>query len=340
MVGRCEPGAYPAGLASWLRKYAPAADAAILLTGAMENHLRVVSTVTRGRPSWTPCAGAMRRARDPHVFQRLVLPRGVAPCAVSLLPPRGAGPGTCRFLRKPLRGAAGCGIQWHPAAEGGPPCYYQAYVEGTSLSAVYAAWGEDAARCLGVTRQLIGDPHFGAGAFRYCGNIGPQAVTVAQAHAFTALGKTLAAACGLQGIFGIDVVIDHTGTIRPVEINPRYPAGVEVLERAGLHPVLATGAAGGGDTMMAQTPPGSGVQGRVAGKAIVYARHDAITPDLYACCDSAEVADVPDVGTLLRRGAPVCTVLAAAVDDPACEATLCAMAKQVHDALAVRSVRL
>lgn len=340
MVGRCEPGAYPAGLASWLRKYAPAADAAILLTGAMENHLRVVSTVTRGRPSWTPCAGAMRRARDPHVFQRLVLPRGVAPCAVSLLPPRDAGPGTCRFLRKPLRGAAGCGIQWHPAAEGGPPCYYQAYVEGTSLSAVYAAWGEDAARCLGVTRQLIGDPRFGAGAFRYCGNIGPQAVTVAQAHAFTALGKTLAAACGLQGIFGIDVVIDHTGTIRPVEINPRYPAGVEVLERAGLHPVLATGAAGGGDTMMAQTPPGSGVQGRVAGKAIVYARHDAITPDLYACCDSAEVADVPDVGTLLRRGAPVCTVLAAAVDDPACEATLCVMAKQVHDALAARSVRL
>jgi len=118
---------------------------------------------------------------------------------------------------------------------------------------------------IGVTRQLLGAN--GAGLLvAYRGSVGPisDALPPAATARMLAIGAELVRAFGLAGPFGVDVVL--VGYVPyPVEINPRYTASMEVLERAGRplafhsllveeshfpsrtsHPPGATGSAGAG----------------------------------------------------------------------------------------------
>ena len=90
----------------------------------------------------------------------------------------------------------------------------------------------------GVTRQLIGDAAFGASGHRWCGNLlGNAAGRRCLPHqdeviaSATAAAQALTRAFGLRGINGIDF-ISRNGEAVVIEVNPRWTAAVELVERA------------------------------------------------------------------------------------------------------------
>ena len=112
-----------------------------------------------------------------------------------------------------------------------------------------------------------------------------------------------------------------TSTTRfwPIEVNPRYTASVEILER-GLG-VAALGwhvAACRDRRIPAEVPKAQGWHG----KAIVYAPCDLqVGEEFIASLEHSnanlkwpEVADLPAPGTVIRWGQPVVTVFAEALD--------------------------
>jgi predicted ATP-grasp superfamily ATP-dependent carboligase len=226
------------------------------------------------------------------------------------------------WLRKPLRSAGGADIaSWDERASASDRSnrgyYFQRYAEGVSCSAVFVAAGGEA-RLVGVTRQLIGAPWTGASGYKYCGSVGPMAIS-AQVHGqFAALGSHLAREFQLEGLFGVDAVFNGA-TVWPIEINPRYPASAEVLEGAlGVNVISQHVAA----CLEARLPPMAlqptpGSIAKICGKAILFASRRMRAPALmgdFAREQSErawpELADLPAVGTLMEPGSPVLTVLA------------------------------
>jgi predicted ATP-grasp superfamily ATP-dependent carboligase len=118
-----------------------------------------------------------------------------------------------------------------------------------------------------------------------------------------------------------------------VEVNPRYSASVEVLERIANVPFVKLHVTACIDNAL---PPEPTIARRhFAGKAIVYARQPCtITPAMDELIDQEDreaqwptLADVPYVGQTFDIGQPVMTVLAAGRSFAEVERTL-------HDRLA------
>jgi predicted ATP-grasp superfamily ATP-dependent carboligase len=179
---------------------------------------------------------------------------------------------------------------------------------------------------LGVPEQIIGDPAFGAHRVQYAGILGPLTLNEEQRYGLMALGVALAQQCDLRGLFGVDAILDPRGRGRgrgrgriwPVEINPRYTASVEIIERATgiaalshepLHPPEPAPTRPAPD---AEAPP------PCCGKAVIFARRDAVAPDLYQWYAPGQIADVPHPGEPIQAGQPVCTLLAAGDNRQAC----------------------
>ncbi|MGH9258066.1 MAG: ATP-grasp domain-containing protein [Vicinamibacterales bacterium] len=256
------------------------------------------------------------------------------------------------WLIKPLASGGGHGVrQWMeadpesriPDPAGGirPPrgCYLQQRVEGVPGSGVFVAAGGRAVP-LGVSRQLVGEPAFGATGFRYCGNIlagagdtqfGDDELIVPAA---CALAAAMAEAFDLVGVNGIDFMA-HEGVPYPIEVNPRWCGSMELVETAYGISVFGTHAeACAAGTLprfdLTQARQGTGA----VGKAIVFAREDVAVGDTNPWLADATVHDVPHPGEHIAAGRPVCTVYAEAADAAACHAALVARAERVYAELA------
>jgi predicted ATP-grasp superfamily ATP-dependent carboligase len=197
----------------------------------------------------------------------------------------------------------------------------QQYIEGEPCAAVFAA-DHDSLELLGVTRQLVGEEWLHAGAFTYCGSIGPLRLSAGLRLAFEHLGTTLARGCGLRGLFGIDCVLAND-TPWPVEINPRYTASVEVLE-------LATGLAALAHHRAAFDPRAPKIarsalsSSGVVGKAILFAKTGLVFPRVgpwlkwINALDAFEFpsfADIPAPEEEIEKGQPILTLFSHA-DNP------------------------
>src|SRR5205085_2528059 len=86
--------------------------------------------------------------------------------------------------------------------------------------------------------------------FQYAGSIGP---LDCRREALESLGQTLVDAFALRGIFGVDFLFDGD-RIRPVEVNPRYPASLEILERITRQPLLVHHFAAFADSVATRMP--------------------------------------------------------------------------------------
>jgi uncharacterized protein len=318
---------YPSG---FLTALAAAPNAPWIYTGGLENYPRLVDRLARIRPLWGNRGDVLRQVRSP---ERLAAAAGDAGCAVPRL---GAGG---RMLVKPRRSGGGLGIRFARAADLAQPpreAYFQEYVAGKAASAVFVAAGGRAV-LLGATRQLMGRDFNLTRPFLYVGSLGPLILDHAETQQLTRLSNMLAVQCGLAGLFNIDFV-QANGSVWPVEVNPRYSASVEVLERAGGVAYLPRHAAAygfkaadiersresiaisvhnAGQTLPRSTPhpPAS----TYCGKAVVYAARAGIVPaeidPLAAAWNenprATGLADIPRVGEALHAGQPVVTVLAA-----------------------------
>jgi predicted ATP-grasp superfamily ATP-dependent carboligase len=326
--------AYPQGL---LPLFAQAPEAPWIYTGALENRPALVGKLAQARPLWGNGPAVLRRVRQPWQVESVLREAGF-PCPRTW--PRGSPPPRRgRWLVKPLAGAGGLGITRWQAGRGlvaGAKVYLQEFIEGEPCSAVYVgAAGRSV--LLGVTRQLIGQPWLFAAPFQYCGSIGPLLLANDTTGRFAALGEVCAAAFALRGLFGIDCIL-RDGIPYPVEINPRYTASVEVLERAlgfralALHqqPILAPG----------RPPPNRSPTGQaaVAGKAILFAVNTVTVPARgpwssaidRSGSEPPDFGDIPHSGQSVDKGQPVMTLFARAGSGTACVDALLSAAGNVN----------
>jgi len=236
-------------------------------------------------------------------------------------------PRDATWLLKALRSAGGGQVRvWDAAAprDVAESYYLQRRIEGASFAAVFVAAGGTAA-LLGVTRQLVGASWAGATGFQYCGSIGPVDPQGDLKRQFAAIGQTLAHEFSLTGLFGVDAIVNSAG-VWPVEVNPRYTASVEVLERALGISAINVHLRACRDAKL----PGEPVElpERIVGKAIVFAPTGRVAADAWADtarerlparlanpADWPPLADVPPSGAMIEAGWPILTVFANGINE-------------------------
>ena len=342
-VTRLDMTAYPQGFLDLARTAPPGPW---LYTGGLENCPALVQSIAAERPLLGNDALALRRARAPRFLTALFRGAGL-PHPALLDDDASQRPAHCRWLAKPLHGAGGRGIHFFDDAQRsvGRGLYVQEFIAGESCSAVYVGDGTTA-DLLGVTAQLIGAPILHAAPFHYCGSVGPLPLTTACQQAFVRLGNVVAAGCGLRGLFGVDAVLAD-GVPYPVEVNPRYPASVEVLEHARGVAALrrhveacgprsgerwASAPRGTSSAPSLAAPQGADApRSPVVGKAILFAATAVTFPAEGPWLDDLRsfepwrlpaFADLPHPGDRIEAGRPILTVLCGADSVAACRQEL------------------
>jgi predicted ATP-grasp superfamily ATP-dependent carboligase len=297
--------------------------------GNLENHPAAVRRLARGRQLLGNTPATLVRARDPvavaEVVQRaggrtpLTLPAGEARLASK----------ERRWLRKPRRGGGGGGVkEWTPGTPLHPHELVQERIEGVLASAAFVANGQRSV-VLGMSRGLAGDPAFGARGYRYCGSIHPFSAGDGLLDRMSAIAGALTKAFGLVGLNGVDFVL-RAGEPYVLEVNPRYAASMELLERAVRLSVFESHvAACAGALPSAEARP---VQD-VLGKAVLYARRDLVVGDSVRWLVRDDVRDVPFPGERIARGHAICTVFARGPDSVSCYARLVATAAALEQEL-------
>lgn len=307
---------------------------AVAYGSGLEHGPRLVARLGRGRALWGNAPDVLARARDPRTLGRVLAGHGfvVPDVCVDGVPPAGRGR---RWLVKPLASGGGHGIR---AWDHGPlprRAYLQSFVEGTPGSVILVADGRRA-QVLGVTRQLVGDVRFGASGYRYCGSLwsaAPLLASPALAARADAVAQAVVAALGLVGVNGIDFIADGDHPV-PIEINPRWCASMELVERACGIALFEAHASACRTRVLPPLRLHPDRPGEVYGKAILYARQAVTIGDTDPWLAAADVADVPHRGERMTAGQPVCTVLATGSSAEACLDRLARRAEAVYADLA------
>jgi predicted ATP-grasp superfamily ATP-dependent carboligase len=291
---------------------------AVVYCGGLENHPGVVAALARDRLLLGNSPETLRRVRAPIELFRYLASRGFA-----VPDTRGPGdplPATGEWLLKPARGGGGQGVRkW----TGQPPTssqIVQELVDGVSGSASFVADGRRSV-VLAWTEQLRA-----SGSFRYAGNLMPLAGAVSARQEIEAIAEALTQEYGLRGLNGFDFIL-RVGRPVVLEVNPRYCASMELVERAsgasvfGLHL-----AAGRGELPVLVDEPRA-----VWGKLIVYASRTVAVPDTTRWLEP-DIRDVPHPGEVIRAGHPICTVIASGPTRNGCQNALRSAAERIEAA--------
>ncbi len=312
---RVDAAGYPGSILAELERLPPLP---VLWTGGLEAHPALLATIADRQPLIGPPLGAVREATDPQRFVRTIIGAGLrAPRTLAPGRPLAPLPGG-RWLSKPLGGAGGSGIREITVAKDGPDRFHQELVEGSPASAVFLASktprpGDLQVDLLACTRQLIGVDWLRAPRFAYCGTIAPLLTRRRETlNAIRHAGHVVASELGLLGLFGIDLVIREDGVPVFLEINPRYTASVECIERAhGISAIdLHLRACRGDPVAVPSKDPGG-----VGAKAIVFAADDETftSPSAETLRELGQLggrlADLPREGEPIRARAPIFTIL-------------------------------
>jgi predicted ATP-grasp superfamily ATP-dependent carboligase len=272
---------YPA---DFLAALAQAPDAPWLYTGGLENYPRLIGRMAELRPLLGNSAVSLRAVRNPRKLTKTLHAAGLqAPAMFTRhnISDR-------KWLVKPRRGSAGLGVRFAESGELDQPprgAILQEYIDGECCSATYVAAGGRAV-LLGATRQLVGRDWDVLPEFLYLGSIGPLVVEEDEQAKLIQIGEFIATEFRLVGLFGVDFIRAGSG-LYPVEVNPRYTASVEVLERITGMPLLAWHVAAREPCRWIGSLPG-------------------LPADTWP-----ELADIPQPGTRFQRGQPIATVFAA-----------------------------
>ena len=303
---------FPSGVARAAASL-PASDG-WFYTGPMENWTRAMARVSKLAPLLGNPPALVRKVRNPWRVAERLRSWGL-PC-LAVRDSRGGQQHPASWVFKPFRSGGGMGLApWDESflhlrrTKRRSRGFLQQFVAGPSVGAIFVATGRQS-RLLGITRQLIGAEWCGCSGFLYAGSIGPITVTHEQRQELVEIGNCLASEFQLRGLFCVDAIL-HQGRAWPVEINPRYSSSVEILERAYQTPLLGLHVeACLFDRLPTTDAPAAPRQ--LHGKAILYASHDIAAPPIRARPSSwsAPIGDIPQPGTLIRKGHPILTVFA------------------------------
>jgi predicted ATP-grasp superfamily ATP-dependent carboligase len=295
----------------------PEACAGLVYGSGFEARTGLLERLTRGRALYGNQAALVARMKDPLRFFPLLDALGISHPEVRLTPPRqpagwllkrtgGAGGGHIRRASRRHRTAAGC--------------YFQREQCGRVLSALFAANGRRA-RIIGLSEQWT-VPAGGARRYLYAGATSRPRIAQAAAERLGRLIDKLVAASGLVGINGVDLVLD-SDTPYVLEVNPRPTATIDLYDddvEGGIFHAHVR--ACGGELPIVKPPAQSRAH------AIVYALATVRIPpavDWPPWC-----TDLPQAGSTIAAGAPVCSVRASADTSDAARALVLARHDRVR----------
>ena len=307
---------------------------AVAYLSSFENHPRAVTTLAASRALWGNPPDVLRRVRDPFFIAGLLRRQGFA----TPITRADVTSEATDWILKPFRSGGGQGVRrWLPGARVPIGHYAQERIDGVPASIVFVA-ANGRAVPLGISHQLIGDEACGASGYRYCGNVLAPAddpiLNAAVSTLATDLARCAAAEFSLLGLNGIDLII-RDGIPYALEINPRWCASMELVERAygvsmfGIHAAACVnGVLPVFDLMEAR-------RAGAHGKAIVFAGEALTAGDTRRCLDDEMVRDIPGPGEPIAAGQPICTVFDTGTDVERCLAGLRRRARSIVSAIAM-----
>ncbi len=178
--------------------------------------------------------------------------------------------------------------------------FFQQYIEGKDISTTMVGDGKRY-RMLSINEQLIGLESSGTNSvFKYCGNILPFICDSKVARKIQEDSIMISKALRLSGVFGIDFVLQ--GDIPYfMEINPRFPGTVELLEMASKLNAVEMHL----NAIRGEIPTTTVNFGGFAMKQVLFAKKKLVVPDLL---NIKGVCDIPPPKILLRKEDPICTL--------------------------------
>lgn len=281
------------------------ADAVVYGAG-FENRPDLVARLADGRELLGTPPGLLAAVRDPWAVgaaARAAGARGPETRSIDDVSPGAAAPGA--WLRKPRLGGGGRGVRRWAGGRLRPTEILQRQVHGTSCSAVAIGNGRGAV-VAGLTEQLHHRP-----GFAWMGNVAPPRLPDAEIAdldgRLRAVCDEVAARFSVRGAFSVDAVWDGRD-VWVLEVNPRPTAALELFG-PGSFEAHVRGARG----VAIPTTAGLAAQGYAKVKLVLFADRDMLAPEP-GWWPAGLVRDITHAGEVIKRGAPVCTLVSDAAD--------------------------
>lgn len=304
LSGSIQAGIDPHRLVETLRSLAEGHEPIALVYGSgFERKPDAIEAVAKEFVVAGNTAQAIRQIKDPANLSRLCLELGISHPEISTeAPSEFAG-----WLTKIGGGAGGSHVKPASGDVAGDGRYFQRFVTGRNLSALFVANGTSA-RIVGFSRQWS-SPHPGA-PFRYGGAVRLRRYDRARTTQIATWLTALTQRVRLVGLCSADFIASDRD-LSLIEINPRPGATLDIFDSEATPLLLQHLRAVSGATISVPAYGGS------VASAIAYTRKPikAFPPIAWP----AMTADHQTSGTALDAGDPVCTVFATAHSASAAE---------------------
>jgi len=293
-----------------------------LYTGGIENQPEFIEKWTRMKPLLGNSAEVVRQVRDPFLLHKTLQQSGIPMLkleryAVNLSAER-------QWLRKSYKSGGGIQVEFADSVSANElpetESYFQEYQSGVPFSA--SCLGENGQfELLGFARQFIkqNDEVFRAGdsiPFLFAGGIAPVELSNQVSRQVRSIGECLVRQFGLSGLFGLDFILDQQGQIWLLEVNPRYTATMELLERQTGQSFMAKHTECYPEQNLDLKANEAPTSCEVFSKQIIYAPGAMTAPAIHFFDEflvqdlCVEAADLPEEGLAITAGEPVCTLIA------------------------------
>jgi len=202
-----------------------------------------------------------------------------------------------QWLIKPLQREGGIGItQYSPLSIAPPNSYWQQYIEGISMSALWVANGQEYT-LIGFNRQLV--ISLDDYPFIFSGIIHQTDVALSVVKEITGWLDKLVPTFQLKGLNTIDFIVQENNHYL-LEINPRPSASLPLYHHTWIQAHIDSCLTGNW-----QIPP---TLTDCRGIKIIYATRNIQVKD---SLDWPEwVSDIPPVGTFIHTTMPICSIIA------------------------------
>jgi uncharacterized protein len=282
----------------------------------LENHPEVLDLFAASYRIIGNSPQAVRSVRCwPDLFARLA--QAGFPVPETICAPTGSALDlTRRWLVKPLLSGGGHGVHYcRKRSFSATRSMIQQYIPGKACSASFVANGVESV-LIGITEQLVGVEQFGAHGFRYCGSMLPLPEILEPETGKSVIDQArrisefLTRSYGLTGVNGFDFILDG-GQVGLIEVNPRYSASMELIERAYGLPLYVCHVQAALDQLLPEFRLETQLnRGKFFGKSILFCETESIMPATLVRA-GLDLRDIPSPGERLQEGSPVCTLLAA-----------------------------
>ena len=211
-----------------------------------------------------------------------------------------------RYLKKFAAGNGGTHITWAKKSSQSleSNCYYQEYISGCSVSLLFLANG-NSVEVIGFNEQWL-SPSV-AMPFRYGGAVSQFHLATDIQHQLIKSAQKITLAFGLLGLNSLDAIVAED-IVYILEINPRLTATFGLYAESNLFQQHIKACLG-------QSPIVAMSIKDASAHAIVYAPAELTITSGFAWPDwAADIPDITNKNTVIKKGNPVCTVVAQSLD--------------------------